>query len=213
MVSQFSAHVADDGQLGEHLQDLEPDPDVLRALRHRPPRLAYKLLCVQPDLNPVVEQGEQRGEGEGGHEDGNEPELEHCKQRQSTDKPRKIYWEGLGEMDWKWKVGRHNFAKNDSYWRGRLHHNSVWCRRNNWSTITVFAAENSNIGKMAVSAVLLISTELPTNVKCSPRTHLQIFLEQTLVLHQLVVLLYLWHPDTAEFRLWTTKPIRQEFYF
>ena len=44
-------HVADDGQLGEHLQDLEPDADILRPLRHRTPGLAHELLGVQPAVD------------------------------------------------------------------------------------------------------------------------------------------------------------------
>ena len=70
-------HVADDGQLGEHLEDLEPDADVLRALGHGAPRLAHKLLRVQPDLHPVVEEGAQRGEREGRHKDGDKTKLEN----------------------------------------------------------------------------------------------------------------------------------------
>ena len=46
-------------------------------LSHGPPRLADELLSVQPDLHPVVEEGEQGGQGEGRHEDRDETELEH----------------------------------------------------------------------------------------------------------------------------------------
>ena len=46
-------------------------------LGHRPPRLTDELLGVQSDLHPVVEEGEQGSQGEGGHEDGDETELEH----------------------------------------------------------------------------------------------------------------------------------------
>ena len=45
-------------------------------LRHGPPSLADELLGVQPDLHPVVEEGEQGGQGEGRHEDCDETELE-----------------------------------------------------------------------------------------------------------------------------------------
>ena len=68
--------IADNRQLSDHLHDGEPDPDVLRPLRHGPPGLADELLGVQPDLHPVVEEGEQGGQGEGRHEDCDEPELE-----------------------------------------------------------------------------------------------------------------------------------------
>ena len=49
-----STHICDDGELCQHVEDSEPDADVLRPLRHCPPRLANKLLRVQPDLDPVV---------------------------------------------------------------------------------------------------------------------------------------------------------------
>lgn len=57
----------------------EPDPNVLCALRHWPPRLAYKLLSIEANLHPVVEQREERGERKGSYEDGDEAELENCK--------------------------------------------------------------------------------------------------------------------------------------
>ena len=76
-VKEILSYIADDGQLGDHLHDLEPDPDILGPLGHGPPRLADELLGVQPDLHPVVEEGEQGGQGEGRHEDCDETELEH----------------------------------------------------------------------------------------------------------------------------------------
>ena len=76
-MKEILSYIADDGQLGDHLHDLEPDPDILGPLGHGPPRLADELLSVQPDLHPVVEEGEQGGQGEGRHEDCDETELEH----------------------------------------------------------------------------------------------------------------------------------------
>ena len=49
----------------------------LRPLCHCSPSLTDKLLSIEPDLNPVVEEGEEGGEREGGHEDRDEPELEN----------------------------------------------------------------------------------------------------------------------------------------
>ena len=73
-----ATHVADDGELGEAVEDREPHPDVPGALRHRPARLAHQLLRVDPDLDPVVEQREQGSERERCHEDRDEAELQHC---------------------------------------------------------------------------------------------------------------------------------------
>ena len=69
-------YITDNSQLSDHLHNPEPDPDILRPLRHGPPGLADELLGVQPDLHPVVEEGEQGGQGEGSHEDCDEAELE-----------------------------------------------------------------------------------------------------------------------------------------
>ena len=71
----LSVYIWNDSEVSNHVQDLEPDPDVLGPLGHRPSRLADELLSVQPDLHPVVQEGEEGGEGEGRHEDGDEAEL------------------------------------------------------------------------------------------------------------------------------------------
>ena len=71
--------IADNSQLSDHLHDGEPDPDVLRSLRHGPSGLADELLGVQPDLHPVVDEGEQGRQGEGRHEDCDETKLEDWK--------------------------------------------------------------------------------------------------------------------------------------
>ena len=41
------------------------------------PGLTDKLLSIKPDLDPVVEESKEGGEGEGGNEDGDEAELEN----------------------------------------------------------------------------------------------------------------------------------------
>ena len=41
------------------------------------PGLADKFLSIKSDLDPVVEEGEEGSEGEGGNEDGDEAELEN----------------------------------------------------------------------------------------------------------------------------------------
>lgn len=71
-------HVGDDGQVRQSLQDIEPHADVLGALGHRPPVLAHKLVRIQADLGPIVEEGEERRQRERRHEDGDEAKLENC---------------------------------------------------------------------------------------------------------------------------------------
>ena len=72
------SHIADDGKVGQRLEDGEPDADVGAPLGDRPARLAEELLRVQPDLHPVVEQREQWRQRERRHENGDEAELKHC---------------------------------------------------------------------------------------------------------------------------------------
>lgn len=74
----MSTHVGDDGQVRQGLQDVEPHADVLGTLGYRTAVLAHKLVRVQADFHPVVEEGEERRQGERRHEDGDEAELEHC---------------------------------------------------------------------------------------------------------------------------------------
>lgn len=71
-------HVGDDWQVGQRLQDVEPHADVLGALGHRAAVLTHKLVSVQADFHPVVEESEEGREGERCHEDGDEAKLEHC---------------------------------------------------------------------------------------------------------------------------------------
>ena len=76
-MKEIQAYIADNRQLGNHLHDSEPDPDILGPLRHRPPGITDELLGVQSDLHPVVDQGEQGGQGEGRHEDCYEAKLQN----------------------------------------------------------------------------------------------------------------------------------------
>ena len=69
--------IADDSQLGQHLHDLEPDPNVLSSLCHSSPCLTHKLLSIQSDLHPVVEESKERSQGEGSYKDGDETKLQN----------------------------------------------------------------------------------------------------------------------------------------
>lgn len=61
------------------LQDGEPHADLLGALGHGPAVLTHELVGIQPHLGPVVEQGEEWSQREGGHKDGDEAKLQDCK--------------------------------------------------------------------------------------------------------------------------------------
>ena len=69
------AYIGDDGKLGQKVENLEPDPYVLRSLSYSASCFTDKLLSVQPNLDPIVEQGEERGQWECSHEDGDETKL------------------------------------------------------------------------------------------------------------------------------------------
>lgn len=75
--SFFSTHVDNDGDLCQDLKEKEPNTDVLGTLSHGTAVLADKFLGVQTDLDPVIEQGEERGQRESRHKNGDEAKLEH----------------------------------------------------------------------------------------------------------------------------------------
>lgn len=62
----------------DELQDRKPDADVLSSLYHRAAVFSHKLLSVQTDLHPIINESEERSEGARRHEDGDEPKLNHC---------------------------------------------------------------------------------------------------------------------------------------
>lgn len=77
----ISTHVGYDGEVRQGFQYVEPDADVLGSLGHRSAVLAHKLVGVQTDFHPVIEERKEGSEGEGCHEDGDETKLEHCSTR------------------------------------------------------------------------------------------------------------------------------------
>ena len=70
-------HIWDDCKVSNHVQNLEPDPDVLSTFCNGPPGFADELLRVQSNLHPVVQQREERGKRKGGNENCDEPELQN----------------------------------------------------------------------------------------------------------------------------------------
>ena len=73
-------YIAYDCQLSQHLHNPEPDPNILCSFCHSSPCFTDKLLGIQPDLHPVVQQGKQRGQGEGCYEYGDEAKLKDLKE-------------------------------------------------------------------------------------------------------------------------------------
>jgi len=61
--------------MSDGVEDGEPDADVLAALGDRPSSLADELVRVESNLQPVVEQREQRRQRKRGHEYRNKAEL------------------------------------------------------------------------------------------------------------------------------------------
>lgn len=69
------SYVAEDGNVRDELHDGKPDADVLGSLHHWAAIFHHKLLSVQTNLNPVVNESEERSERTRRHEDGDEAKL------------------------------------------------------------------------------------------------------------------------------------------
>lgn len=61
----------------DELHDGEPDADVLSSLHHRAAIFSHKLLSVQTNLHPVINESKERSERTSCHEDGDEAKLNH----------------------------------------------------------------------------------------------------------------------------------------
>lgn len=70
-------HVNNDRDLSQQIQDEEPDADALGTLGYWAAVLAHKLLGIQADFDPVVEQSQEWGQWESSDEDGDEAKLQH----------------------------------------------------------------------------------------------------------------------------------------
>ena len=71
-----STYVGDYRQDGHHVEDLLPGSDVACLGRHRPSELGGELPGVHAHLQDVVAQSQERRQGEGGHEQGDEDKLD-----------------------------------------------------------------------------------------------------------------------------------------
>jgi len=70
-------YVSDDGSIGDSLEDPIPGSNVLHSFGQRSPQLRNPLVRIQSNLDNVVEEGKEGGQGEGGYEEGHEPILNH----------------------------------------------------------------------------------------------------------------------------------------
>lgn len=71
-------YIGNDGDVCDELHDGKPDADVLSSLNHRAAILSHKLLSVQSDLHPVVDESKERRQRASRHKNGNEAKLDHC---------------------------------------------------------------------------------------------------------------------------------------
>lgn len=76
--ARFCTHVGDHGEDGHPVEDLLPGADVACLGRHRASELSGELPGVHSDLDDVVDEGQQRRQREGGHEQRDEAKLDHC---------------------------------------------------------------------------------------------------------------------------------------
>lgn len=77
MLITEDTYITDDSQVGDELQDGQPDADVLSSFHNRPAILTHKLLGVKAYLHPVINQSKEWGQGTRCYEDGDEPKLQH----------------------------------------------------------------------------------------------------------------------------------------
>jgi hypothetical protein len=63
----------------QHVKDFEPDTNILCSFCYNAFCLTHKLVRIQPDLHPVVEQRKQWSQRESSHKDSNEAKLEDWK--------------------------------------------------------------------------------------------------------------------------------------
>ena len=71
------AHIDEDRDVGDDSEDVVPHADVLYSLWPRPPHFGEVLVGVQSDLDDVIEEGAEGGQGEGRHEHRDEAILNH----------------------------------------------------------------------------------------------------------------------------------------
>lgn len=71
-------YVRDHRKVRDAFEDRVPDANVLDPLRSRATALSEVLEGVQADLDEVVDEREERSQGEGCHEHRHKPVLDHC---------------------------------------------------------------------------------------------------------------------------------------
>ena len=57
--------------------------DILSALGDWSAEHCHKLVSIQPDLKPVVDESKEWSQGKGCHKDGDEPVLDDCMERKT----------------------------------------------------------------------------------------------------------------------------------
>lgn len=78
LLDYFCTHVGDHREDGHPVEDLLPGADAASLGRHGPSELSGELPGVHSDLDDVVDEGQQRRQREGGHEQRDEAKLDHC---------------------------------------------------------------------------------------------------------------------------------------
>lgn len=76
--SQSSAHICDNGENGHPVEDFLPGSDAVGLCCHRTSELSGELPGVHPDLDHVVDECQERCQGEGGDKQRDETKLDHC---------------------------------------------------------------------------------------------------------------------------------------
>lgn len=85
MILLKHAYICCHGQYGHALEDGLPCADILSLLRDHSAELGRDLPGVDPDLKQVVDESQDGSQGEGGDEQGDKPELDHCQKVNTHD--------------------------------------------------------------------------------------------------------------------------------
>ena len=84
VIGSIFTHIRNDCKLGQHVQNLEPNSNVFSSFGYSSSGFTNKLLCIQTNFNPIVEQGKEWGKWKSCHKNGNKSKLKHWKKEKNT---------------------------------------------------------------------------------------------------------------------------------
>ena len=83
---KFPTYIANDRDLCYGFQNLEPDTNVLSAVRDGPAKIAHQFVGIDSDFKNIVGEGKERRQGKGSHEYRDEAVLDDWKGEKGSEK-------------------------------------------------------------------------------------------------------------------------------